>query len=667
MQPRRILLLLLCLLPLWAAAQFRDGVYHLSVSSLPQDITEPCWRIFRADLLNGADTSLDDSHWPFSTSQRLRVKKSDSTARDFEGIAWLRLHIIVDSSILDQPIALRLSHNGASEVYLDGRLLRRYGRLFPKDSAEYINPQRRPLHLPTLSAGHHVIALRYADWIYRDVQTQSGSRQPGFRMSIWTAVAAENNFYEQLAASLFSFVLLFGIFVTLCIVHFILFLYYRAERANGLFSLFALCVALLFLFPAIMRLSEDALLLRQLGNAELILVAAIGISLSLLLNHLFSKRRWHFYIVMAACAALVLCTLLLRTYTVFAMVAVVVLVPLEALYILSSALWHRMPGARIVGGGFALFILLMLCVMIAVFIGGDIEISDTTLWGQIFMLVLVLAILSIPISMSMYLAWRFAHVSHSLKAELARVEALSIRTREQEAEKQRLLENRREELEKEVAERTASLRLEKQKSEDLLLNILPAEVAEELKEKGHADARLYNNVTVLFTDFVNFTQRSERLKPSELVALIDYYFKAFDTIIELHGLEKIKTIGDAYLAVCGLPAENPDHACNVVAAALEIRDFMEAQKASNPAAFQIRIGINSGPVVAGIVGVKKFAYDIWGDTVNTAARMEQHGEVGKVNISAATYELVKDSFQCSFRGELEAKHKGRMGMYFVEA
>jgi class 3 adenylate cyclase len=325
-----------------------------------------------------------------------------------------------------------------------------------------------------------------------------------------------------------------------------------------------------------------------------------------------------------------------------------------------------MPGARIVGGGFALFILLMLCVIIAVFIDGDVVINDSTLWGQLFMLALVLAILSIPISMSMYLAWRFAHVSHNLKAQLTQVEALSARTREQEAEKQRLLESRREELEREVAERTASLRLEKQKSEDLLLNILPAEVAEELKEKGHADAKLYNNVTVLFTDFVDFTQRSERLKPAELVALIDHYFKAFDTVIEAHGLEKIKTIGDAYLAVCGLPAEHPEHAKAVVAAALEIRDFMLAQQEKNPAAFQIRIGINSGPVVAGIVGVKKFAYDIWGDTVNTAARMEQHGEPGKVNISTATYELVKDAFRCSFRGELEAKHKGKMGMYFAE-
>jgi class 3 adenylate cyclase/tetratricopeptide (TPR) repeat protein len=194
------------------------------------------------------------------------------------------------------------------------------------------------------------------------------------------------------------------------------------------------------------------------------------------------------------------------------------------------------------------------------------------------------------------------------------------------------------------------IQLEKQKSDDLLLNILPAEVASELKEKGHASAKLFDEVTVLFTDFVNFTKVSEHLSPQELVSELHFCFKVFDEIVEKHGLEKIKTIGDAYMAVSGLPMANGAHAHNAARAAIEIRQFIQARKQTNPDSFDIRIGLNSGAVVAGIVGVKKFAYDIWGDTVNTAARMESNSEPGKINISQSTFALINNDFTCIHRG-----------------
>jgi class 3 adenylate cyclase len=159
---------------------------------------------------------------------------------------------------------------------------------------------------------------------------------------------------------------------------------------------------------------------------------------------------------------------------------------------------------------------------------------------------------------------------------------------------------------------------------------------------------------------------AEQLGPQELVRELNECFTAFDAIIVRNGLEKIKTIGDAYLAVCGLPVSHQDHARKTVLAAMEIRDFIEHRRLQGYN-FEIRIGINSGSVVAGIVGIKKFAYDIWGDTVNTAARMEQHGEPGRINISVSTYELVKDHFACTPRGMVVAKHKGQVAMYFVEA
>lgn len=210
------------------------------------------------------------------------------------------------------------------------------------------------------------------------------------------------------------------------------------------------------------------------------------------------------------------------------------------------------------------------------------------------------------------------------------------------------------------------IQAEKQKSDELLLNILPAEVAGELKENGRAMARQFNEVTVLFTDFVDFTQISEKLSAQDLVSELHLNFKAFDEIIERFGLEKIKTIGDAYMAVSGLPVPDPQHAQLAAMAALEIQAFVRDRQKDMAQKFEIRIGMHSGPVVAGIVGVKKFAYDIWGDTVNTAARMESSSEPGKINLSGATYALLKGTFDCDYRGKITAKHKGEIDMYFLK-
>lgn len=212
---------------------------------------------------------------------------------------------------------------------------------------------------------------------------------------------------------------------------------------------------------------------------------------------------------------------------------------------------------------------------------------------------------------------------------------------------------------------------QRQRSDDLLLNILPEEVAEELKAKGSSEAKQFSEATVLFTDFKEFTNLSEKLTPKELVSDLNHCFTAFDEITHKHRIEKIKTIGDAYMAAGGLPTPNTTHAKDVVLAALEIRDFIEEGKAhkiaNNQPFFEIRIGIHTGPLVAGIVGVKKFQYDIWGDTVNTASRMESSGEVGKVNISQFTYELLKDDpdFEFEHRGKISAKGKGEIEMLFV--
>ncbi|MGB3077135.1 MAG: adenylate/guanylate cyclase domain-containing protein [Chitinophagales bacterium] len=211
---------------------------------------------------------------------------------------------------------------------------------------------------------------------------------------------------------------------------------------------------------------------------------------------------------------------------------------------------------------------------------------------------------------------------------------------------------------------------ERKRSERLLLNILPEETAEELKATGTAKTKSFDSVSVLFTDFKNFTLASEKLTPEELVAEINYCYSEFDRIVSNHGIEKIKTIGDSYMCAGGLPVPNKSHPFDVVSAGLEMVQFIEKNKQERMEKgepyFELRLGIHTGPVVAGIVGIKKFAYDIWGDTVNTASRMESSGGIGKVNISGTTYELVKDKFTCIHRGKIEAKNKGVIDMYFVE-
>lgn len=223
---------------------------------------------------------------------------------------------------------------------------------------------------------------------------------------------------------------------------------------------------------------------------------------------------------------------------------------------------------------------------------------------------------------------------------------------------------------RELAAKNDAIQQERERADSLLKNILPEKTAAELKEKNSVQPVRYESVTVLFTDFKNFTKIGEQLRPEALVAELDESFRLFDEIIEKHGLEKIKTIGDAYMCAGGLPEPSQTHALDTVRAAIEmqarLKSLMKQKAAEGKPVFEMRIGIHTGPVVAGVVGSRKFAYDIWGDTVNTAARLEQGGEAGKVNISETTWKEVEKEFNCLYRGKLPAKNKGEIAMYFVE-
>ena len=239
------------------------------------------------------------------------------------------------------------------------------------------------------------------------------------------------------------------------------------------------------------------------------------------------------------------------------------------------------------------------------------------------------------------------------------------------------------ELEEKVAERTEEINrqkeeitaertkveLERNRSDRLLLNILPREIADELKQTGHATPRLYEEVSILFVDIIGFSKMVSDMSPVDLVKDLDYCFTAFDYIVTQNNLEKIKTIGDAYLCVGGLPVENKTHAKDAISVAMEMLRFVQNWEYDNPVlgheGLNLRIGVHTGSVIAGVVGKKKFQYDIWGDAVNLASRMESHGAPGKINISQTTYDLVKDSFDCHHRGKFLVKNMGEVDMYFV--
>lgn len=211
------------------------------------------------------------------------------------------------------------------------------------------------------------------------------------------------------------------------------------------------------------------------------------------------------------------------------------------------------------------------------------------------------------------------------------------------------------------------LRIEREKSEQLLRNILPHHTIDELKRTGKSTARHYDSVTVLFADFVNFTAIADKKHAEYIVDKLNHYFSEFDDITSEFFMEKIKTIGDAYMAASGVPIRNKFSALFTCLAALRLIEYIQAEvEMQLSEKWQIRIGINTGPVVAGIVGKTKYQYDIWGDTVNTASRLENASEAGKINISHHTYELVKDYLVCTYRGEMQVKGKGMVEMYYVE-
>ncbi|WP_300350812.1 adenylate/guanylate cyclase domain-containing protein [Chryseobacterium sp.] len=628
-------------------------------------------KFFAGDDPAFASPRFDDSSWKHVNFNSKKVyswnpmKLNSKKGSKNDQIYWVRYYFKIDSASVNEPLSFDVNQLGASELYLNGKKIESIGKIGNEKSKEFRIKNRIPEIFTLDNTEVNVLAIRFLPIVGAKKKTINLSP-----VAISIELVSANKFIRAKAEMVqyFNFytMLICGIFGALGFIHLLLFIFYRKAVYNLYFSTYNFSISLMSYIVLLLSEMTDPLLLDSYTFLSFLSVMLFGTSLTGFVNTLFGRTKKRLKIMLIISAAIFILYYFSAASAASLAFFYLSFVAFESFYLIVRAMIRREKSAFIVGGGVLVFFLFIVMVIIFMFLNklNTIDISETM--GDDFIgYVLIFIFISFPISISAYLGWQFASTNLSLVKQLDEVNRLSDVNLKQEQEKQQILQDQNDLLEKQVDERTFELQKEKQKTENLLLNILPHEVAEELKENGSSEAKYYDEVTVLFTDFVNFTQNSEKMGAEKMLVELNECFTAFDMIMEKHGLEKIKTIGDAYLAVCGLPIKNECHAYKTVLVALDIINFIEERKKTNPDVLDIRIGINSGSLIAGIVGVKKFAYDIWGDTVNTAARMEQNSEKGKINISESTYQLVKDKIVCEYRGKIHTKGKGEMDMYFA--
>ncbi|KQR91504.1 hypothetical protein ASG01_14140 [Chryseobacterium sp. Leaf180] len=615
-------------------------------------------RMIRNDNPDYSSIDFDDSRWSIVHPDTLRKNKS-------EAVVWFRYYFKVDSSLVDKPLCFRVNQMGASAIYLNGKILDTIGKIGRAGNRQYKVRNPVPNFFTIKDTAVHVLAIRFQPYIRNEEKTVNINSSQ-LRVRLVTAESYVQDEAETGKEVAFYVMLISGIFLALAFVHFLLFVFYRKALYNLYFSTYNLSIALLSYSGFLIYEMSDPLQMSSYTFYAFAALVVFGASLTGFINTLFGKSKIRLAIMLTLAGLLFIFYYFYQAPAIVFSLLYLVIVAIESFWLIIRAMIRREKSAFIVGGGIlAFFAFIVLTIILNILDQLNFVISDKIADDDFAAYFLIFVFVSFPISISAYLAWQFASTNLNLVKQLDEVKRLSDLNLTQEQEKQQLLLDQNEMLENQVSERTLELRNEKQKTENLLLNILPFEVAEELKENGSSEAKYYDEVTVLFTDFVNFTQSSEKMGAEKMLFELNECFTAFDLIMEKHGLEKIKTIGDAYLAVCGLPLKTENHAYQTVLVALDILNFIEERKKTNADVLDIRIGVNSGSLIAGIVGVKKFAYDIWGDTVNTAARMEQNSESGKINISETTYQLVKDQIYCEYRGKIHTKGKGDMDMYFA--
>lgn len=632
------------------------------------------WKTQAGTNILWKEKDFNDKNWKPLTSNFHKF-----IAPDFNGEMWFRKQLQIDSTLVNVPVFMQLYSKGNIDIYLNGTLLQKIKSL--NNTPDSL--KNKPHIFVFKNPGNNVLALHYKDSLFNKKETTFQAE--GFKLSL---LSSKKHFEKsELNNYLWLAVIAIGcIFITLGVIHLMLFGFYRKFIANLFFAIFNLCsgCSIILGYSKFLQLGIEGFEFTNVNNPTSITFSVIGsLAISATVNFLFSKNKLRLIILSILVG---ICLLLMYVVSInFSFLASIftTILFIESIIVVLTAAINKKPGAKIIAiglvcsFGFALILGLIVGVLVVTKTFNTFLIPILTILG-------VLSFFSIPFAMSAYLASNFAAVSRKLKEQIKHVNQLSNQTLKQEQERKTLLENKTAFLETEVIERTKEIEIqkqeiikqqeellkEKQKSEDLLLNILPKDVANELKEHGESKVKQFSSVSILFSDFINLDSVSQQLNSQELLDELNYCFQAFDHITTKHQIEKIKTISYSYMAVSGLPLENENHAKKMIEVALEMCSFIEnyqtKRKKQNKPYFEIKIGINSGEVVAGIVGIKKFAYDIWGDAVNTAARMKAKSENGRINVGHTTYDLAKNFFKFTYRGEIEIKGKGLAKMYFVE-
>ena len=601
-------------------------------------------KYYQGDSISFSALDFDDRNWSDLTN-------TEGNAFAIDKIYWSRMKFRVSPELQNRTLALYVKWQGAMEVFLNGELIYSFGSISNKGDAVVIQdafhiPLRKVLVTFKESDASNILAFRFAHHsnIGNLKIKESLSNSEWLSFSLHTTEAA-----EHIDTARSNTLLYYGFFFGINCIIFLLTIFQVNKRYKNKTLLLFSCFTF---FTASVALTNFI----ELGAFQIMTGAVVLIHF---VNQLFYALTTFF--LLHVMRSLFDAKNRITPYVYLSILIAYLSVGYYSFYTAENV------------AGFNFLILLVSCFEIVRMC--LLSVKNRIRGGWIIITGSLVFILAGPVLEQLFNSLGTTKpfvvtICHRISFYLSLPISLSIFLARQSVTNNLLLARQRDELDLEVQERTKELRLEKQKSDDLLLNILPEEVANELKEKGSADAKQFDMVTVMFTDFKGFTKISERLSPSQLVEEIHICFKAFDAIIAKHNIEKIKTIGDAYMCAGGLPVSNETHAVDVVNAAIEIRQFMqehlEKKKLASQEVFEIRIGIHTGPVVAGIVGIRKFAYDIWGDTVNVASRLESSGEAGKINISGSTYEYVKEHFSCTYRGKIDAKNKGQIDMYFVE-
>jgi len=612
-------------------------------------------RCFAGDDSTFAARDFDDRPWA-------KPRHEDSLVALNAPVYWLRYHFELDPSIGNPALILNIAAGGQVEVWLDGEPVAHMdlpGRDLSADIRGVPDTAALISFSLVVEDGNrpHVLAFRM-------VSGMTAFSWKDLRASLHSVTSTARMHRSSMHGAVFVGVNVFILLMAL--------LFWKMDRHDRVWPWFAALTGTnaFISFSELARTTElgfstaTVSFLEHVGDALMLVPFCLAVLLLLVILGQANGRTWWMYVIsgiLISSLAPVMVYVTLGSEGPNTIGSLVLFLSLGALALLSGG-WFMVEiirlGIRVVRSkGFQRWI------GAGIFVGSLVPILVPVVWLLVMQFVFDRKNIPVPEGVK-----TLADYVGYIALPLSVIISLAIRSNHQN----RMLARQRDDLDKEVHERTAELREERDRSETLLLNILPLEVAKELKEKGAAEARHFDQASVLFSDFKGFTEMSGSVAPGELLQELNACFHAFDDIIGARGIEKIKTIGDAYMCAGGLPDPKNSSPLDVVFAALEMQEFLQARKLERERAglfaFDMRLGIHSGPVVAGIVGVKKFQYDIWGDTVNMASRMETSGEVGRVNISAGTYALVKEvpGLRFAHRGQVTVKGKGATEMWFVE-